>query len=91
MPCDGGESFEDQDTAAYLNGHFVAVKVDREEYPDLDAIDMDAVQAMTGQGGWPLSAFLRLRRPFFAGRTSPKESPARMPSFRQVLEGVEEA
>src|SRR5882762_1556174 len=52
------ESFEDSDVAAYMNGHLVCVKVDREERPDVDAIYMDAVQAMTGQGGWPLNAFL---------------------------------
>src|SRR5918996_5520258 len=50
------ESFEDEGTAAFLNRHFVAIKVDREERPDIDGIYMDAVQAMTGQGGWPLSA-----------------------------------
>ena len=52
------ESFEDEDTAALMNEHFVAIKVDREERPDLDAIYMDAAQAMTGSGGWPLTAFL---------------------------------
>ncbi len=52
------ESFEDEDTAALMNEHFVSIKVDREERPDLDAIYMDAAQAMTGSGGWPLTAFL---------------------------------
>ena len=86
------ESFEDAETAAYLNDHFVAIKVDREERPDLDAVYMDAVQAMTGQGGWPLSAFLTpVGRPFFAGTYFPKEPAHGMPSFRQVLEGIEEA
>jgi uncharacterized protein len=86
------ESFEDAGTAAFLNAHFVSIKVDREERPDLDGIYMDAVQAMTGQGGWPLSAFLTPEgRPFFAGTYFPKEATHGMPSFRQVLEGVVEA
>jgi uncharacterized protein YyaL (SSP411 family) len=86
------ESFEDEGTAAYLNEHFVAIKVDREERPDLDAIYMDAVQAMTGQGGWPLSAFLTpAGEPFFAGTYFPREPAHGMPSFRQVLEGIAEA
>jgi uncharacterized protein YyaL (SSP411 family) len=86
------ESFEDEDTAAFLNEHFVSIKVDREERPDLDGIYMDAVQAMTGQGGWPLSAFLTPDgRPFFAGTYFPKEPGHGMPSFRQVLEGIAEA
>jgi uncharacterized protein YyaL (SSP411 family) len=86
------ESFEDEETAAFLNEHFVAIKVDREERPDLDAIYMDAVQAMTGQGGWPMSAFLTPDgRPFFAGTYFPKEPAHGMPSFRQVLEGISEA
>jgi uncharacterized protein YyaL (SSP411 family) len=86
------ESFEDADTATFLNEHFVPIKVDREERPDLDAIYMDAVQAMTGQGGWPLSAFLTpAGAPFFAGTYFPKEPAHGMPSFRQVLEGIAEA
>ena len=83
------ESFEDEATAAFLNQHFLPIKVDREERPDLDAIYMDAVQAMTGQGGWPLSAFLTPDgRPFFAGTYFPGEPAHGMPSFRQVLEGI---
>ena len=86
------ESFEDEETAAFLNAHFVPIKVDREERPDLDAIYMDAVQSMTGQGGWPLSAFLTPEgEPFFAGTYFPKEPSHGMPSFRQVLAGVAEA
>jgi uncharacterized protein YyaL (SSP411 family) len=86
------ESFEDEETAAFLNAHFVPIKVDREERPDLDGIYMDAVQSMTGQGGWPLSAFLTPDgRPFFAGTYFPKEPAHGMPSFRQVLEGIAEA
>jgi len=86
------ESFEDEATAALLNANFVPIKVDREERPDLDSIYMDAVQSMTGQGGWPLSAFLTPRgEPFFAGTYFPKEPAHGMPSFRQVLEGIDEA
>jgi uncharacterized protein YyaL (SSP411 family) len=86
------ESFEDEGTAAFLNDHFVPIKVDREERPDLDAIYMDAVQSMTGQGGWPLSAFLTPDgKPFFAGTYFPKEPAHGLPSFRQVLEGIAEA
>ncbi|HEX6579615.1 MAG TPA: thioredoxin domain-containing protein [Actinomycetota bacterium] len=86
------ESFEDEGTAAFLNANFVPIKVDREERPDLDAIYMDAVQAMTGQGGWPLSAFLTPDgRPFFAGTYFPKEATHGTPSFRQVLEAIAES
>jgi uncharacterized protein YyaL (SSP411 family) len=86
------ESFEDEDTAGFLNANFVPIKVDREERPDLDAIYMDAVQSMTGQGGWPLSAFLTPDgKPFFAGTYFPKEPAHGMPSFRQVLEGITDA
>jgi uncharacterized protein YyaL (SSP411 family) len=86
------ESFEDAETASFLNEHFVPIKVDREERPDLDGIYMDAVQSMTGQGGWPLSAFLTPEgRPFFAGTYFPKEALHGMPSFRQVLEAIAEA
>jgi uncharacterized protein YyaL (SSP411 family) len=86
------ESFEDDDTASFLNANFVPIKVDREERPDLDAIYMDAVQSMTGQGGWPLSAFLTPEgKPFFAGTYFPKQPSHGMPSFRQVLEGIADA
>ncbi|MGZ8618651.1 MAG: thioredoxin domain-containing protein, partial [Actinomycetota bacterium] len=86
------ESFEDDETAALMNERFVAIKVDREERPDLDGIYMDAVQAMNGHGGWPLSAFLTPEgRPFYAGTYYPKAPAHGMPSFRQVLTGVSEA
>ena len=86
------ESFEDEGTAAFMNANFVPIKVDREERPDLDAIYMDAVQSMTGQGGWPLSAFLTPDgKPFFAGTYFPKEPAHGLPSFRQVLEGIADA
>ncbi len=86
------ESFEDEATAAVLNEGFVAIKVDREERPDLDAIYMDAVQQMTGQGGWPMSVFLTPDgRPFYGGTYFPPEPRHGLPSFRQVLEGVSRA
>ncbi|MEO5964239.1 MAG: thioredoxin domain-containing protein [Candidatus Limnocylindrales bacterium] len=86
------ESFEDEETAAFLNAHFVAIKVDREERPDLDQLYMGAVQALTGQGGWPMSVFLAPDgRPFFGGTYFPDTPRHGMPSFRQVLEGVRHA
>jgi uncharacterized protein YyaL (SSP411 family) len=86
------ESFEDETTAAYMNEHFVPIKVDREERPDVDSIYMDAVQAMTGHGGWPLTVFLDPDGvPFYGGTYFPPESRYGMPSFRQVLEGVTSA
>ena len=86
------ESFEDPQVAALMNQHFVPVKVDREERPDVDAIYMDAVQAMTGHGGWPLNAFLTPDGvPFYAGTYFPPEPRQGMPSWRQVLAGVAEA
>ena len=86
------ESFEDEATARYLNDHFVSIKVDREERPDLDQVYMAAVQAMTGGGGWPMSVFLTPEgRPFYGGTYYPDEPRHGMPSFRQVLEGVERA
>jgi len=86
------ESFEDEGIAALLNARFVAVKVDREERPDVDGIYMDAVQAMTGAGGWPMSVFLTPEgRPFYAGTYFPDEARHGMPAFRQVLEGIADA
>jgi hypothetical protein len=86
------ESFEDADTAALMNEHFVCVKVDREERPDLDGIYMDAVQAMTGQGGWPMTVFLTPEGgPFYAGTYFPKLDRPGMPSFRRVLAAVADA
>jgi uncharacterized protein YyaL (SSP411 family) len=85
------ESFEDEATAADLNASFVAIKVDREERPDLDAIYMDAVQAMTGHGGWPMSVFLTPDgRPFYGGTYFPDRPRHGMPSFRQVLARIGE-
>ena len=86
------ESFEDETTAAFLNGRFVSIKVDREERPDLDQVYMAAVQAMTGGGGWPMSVFLTPEgRPFYGGTYFPDEPRHGMPSFLQVLEGVDRA
>jgi uncharacterized protein len=86
------ESFEDEATAAFLNERFVAIKVDREERPDLDQIYMGAVQQMTGSGGWPMSVFLTPEgRPFYGGTYFPDTPRHGMPSFRQVLEGIDRA
>jgi uncharacterized protein len=86
------ESFEDPQVAAVMNEHFVCVKVDREERPDVDAIYMDALQAMTGHGGWPLNAFVRPDGiPFYAGTYFPPQPRQGMPSWRQVIEGVAHA
>ncbi|NLU72206.1 thioredoxin domain-containing protein [Streptomyces sp. HNM0575] len=83
------ESFEDQATADYLNERFVSVKVDREERPDVDSVYMEAVQAATGQGGWPMTVFLTpSAEPFYFGTYFPPGPRHGMPSFRQVLEGV---
>ncbi len=86
------ESFEDAATADYLNAHFVSVKVDREERPDVDAVYMEAVQAATGHGGWPMTVFLTPgAEPFYFGTYFPPEPRHGMPSFRQVLQGVHQA
>jgi uncharacterized protein YyaL (SSP411 family) len=83
------ESFEDPETARLMNDLFVCVKVDREERPDVDAIYMDAVQAMTGHGGWPLNAFITPDGvPFYAGTYFPPAPRQGMPSWQQVLGGV---
>ncbi|HEU4658688.1 MAG TPA: thioredoxin domain-containing protein [Capillimicrobium sp.] len=83
------ESFEDPDTAALMNEHFVCVKVDREERPDVDAIYMEAVQAMTGHGGWPLNVFATPDQvPFYGGTYFPPQPAHGMPSWRQVLVAV---
>ena len=83
------ESFEDPTIAAQMNRDFVCVKVDREERPDLDAIYMDAVQAMVGHGGWPLNVFLTPDcRPFFGGTYFPKTAQRGQTSFRQLLGAI---
>ncbi len=86
------ESFEDPGTAAYMNEHFVNVKVDREERPDVDAIYMEAVQGFTGQGGWPMTVFLDPDGvPFYGGTYFPPDEGRGMPSFRMVMEAVLDA
>ena len=85
------ESFEDQATADVMNDRFVSIKVDREERPDVDAIYMDAVQAMTGQGGWPMTVFLMPDgRPFFGGTYFPKVGRGGMISFTELLGRIDE-
>jgi uncharacterized protein len=85
------ESFEDPDTAALMNARFVNVKVDREERPDVDGVYMDAVAAMTGHGGWPLTVFLTpAGEPFLGGTYFPPEPRHGLPSFQQVLLAVSE-
>ena len=86
------ESFEDAATAAYMNEHFVSVKVDREERPDVDAVYMLATQAMTGQGGWPMTCVLTPDgEPFFAGTYFPPEPRHGSPAFPQILQALSEA
>src|SRR5215218_8981989 len=86
------ECFEVPEIAALMNERFVCIKVDREERPDVDAIYMDAVQAMTGHGGWPLNAFLTPEGvPFYGGTYWPPEDRQGMPGFRKVLEAVSDA
>ncbi len=83
------ESFEDEAVAQFLNAHFVAVKVDREERPDVDAVYMEATQALTGHGGWPMTVFTTPEgRPFYCGTYFPPEPRHGMPSFRQLLGSV---
>ncbi|AZM55159.1 hypothetical protein DMA15_23440 [Streptomyces sp. WAC 01529] len=86
------ESFEDEATAALMNEKFVNIKVDREERPDVDAVYMEAVQAATGQGGWPMTVFLTAdAEPFYFGTYFPPEPRHGMPSFPQILDGVHRA
>ncbi|NUS63844.1 MAG: thioredoxin domain-containing protein, partial [Saccharothrix sp.] len=86
------ESFEDEATAAYMNEHFVNVKVDREERPDVDAVYMAVTQALSGHGGWPMTCFLTPDgEPFYAGTYYPPSPRPGLPSFRQVLEAIDHA
>jgi uncharacterized protein YyaL (SSP411 family) len=86
------ESFEDAATATEMNANFVNIKVDREERPDVDATYMEAVQAMTGQGGWPMTVFLTPDlEPFFAGTYFPRDDRPGLPSFRRVMASLAEA
>src|SRR5215207_1513950 len=86
------ESFEDEETAQLMNERFVCIKLDREERPDIDSIYMQACQAMTGQGGWPLNVFLTPEQvPFHAGTYFPREQRGGMPSWPMVLQAVGDA
>src|SRR5436853_3695475 len=86
------ESFEDPAVAAVMNELFVNVKVDREERPDVDSIYMEAVQALTGQGGWPMTVFLTPdKQPFYGGTYYPNEPRHGMPGFVQVPEAIDDA
>lgn len=86
------ESFEDDETASFMNEHFINIKVDREERPDLDSIYMQAVVAMTGSGGWPMSIFLAPNlEPFYSGTYFPPVRHYNMPAFKDVLSGLAHA
>jgi Highly conserved protein containing a thioredoxin domain len=86
------ESFEDEETARFMNEHFINIKIDREERPDLDHIYMDAVQAMTGSGGWPLNVFLTPEgKPFYGGTYFPPKAMYNRPSWKDILNGVAQA
>jgi uncharacterized protein YyaL (SSP411 family) len=86
------ESFENEEVARLINQHFVSIKVDREERPDVDSIYMQAVQLMTGHGGWPMSVFLTPdAQPFYAGTYFPPDDRHGMPGFKRVLTQVAEA
>src|ERR1700761_4978684 len=86
------ESFEDAATAALMNERFVNIKVDREERPDLDGIYMQAVQAMTGHGGWPMTVFLTPEGvPFYGGTYFPRDDRQGMPSFTKIFNSVSNA
>ena len=83
------ESFENEDTARYMNDHFINIKIDREERPDLDHIYMDAVQAITGSGGWPLNVFLTPEgRPFYGGTYFPPRALHNRSSWTDVLAAI---
>ncbi|MEJ7587909.1 MAG: thioredoxin domain-containing protein [Ferruginibacter sp.] len=86
------ESFENQDTAQVMNGYFINIKIDREERPDLDHIYMDAIQAISGSGGWPLNVFLTPdAKPFFGGTYFPPVKAYNRPSWTEILHGVAQA
>src|SRR5688500_10846634 len=86
------ESFEDPETARLMNEHFVNIKVDREERPDIDAIYMEAIQTMTGHGGWPMTVFTTPDgTPFYGGTYFPPQDRHGLPSFRKLLVAVADA
>lgn len=83
------ESFEDEEVAAILNQHYISIKVDREERPDIDQIYMSVCQAMTGQGGWPLTIIMTPdKEPFFAGTYFPKQSKYGRPGLMDILHHI---
>src|SRR6478736_5060944 len=83
------ESFEDEATAELMNRNFVSIKVDREERPDVDAVYMEATQALTGHGGWPMTVFMTADgEPFYAGTYFPPEPRHALPSFSQLLDAI---
>ena len=85
------ESFEDEEVADYMNQYFIAIKVDKEERPDVDSIYMSVCQKLNGNGGWPLTIFmLPNQKPFFAGTYFPKRSRNQMPGLMNLLEAVKE-
>ncbi len=85
------ESFEDEETAELLNNHYVSIKVDREERPDIDSVYMEVCQAFTGSGGWPMSIFMTAeQKPFYAGTYFPPESRYGMPGFKELLHAIAE-
>ncbi|MCX8266446.1 MAG: thioredoxin domain-containing protein, partial [Planctomycetota bacterium] len=86
------ESFEDETTAKFMNEHFICIKVDREERPDIDDLYMSAVQKMTGSGGWPMSVWLTPElKPFYGGTYFPPTPAYGRPSFMMVLENLSKA
>jgi uncharacterized protein YyaL (SSP411 family) len=86
------ESFEDENTAKLMNENFVNIKIDREERPDLDHIYMDAVQTLTGSGGWPLNVFLTPEaKPFYGGTYFPPVRAFNRPSWQETLLGIKKA
>ena len=83
------ESFENREIASLMNQHFICIKVDREERPDIDSIYMSAVQAISGQGGWPMTVFLTPEgKPFYGGTYFPPEDRQGLPGFPRVLEAM---
>ena len=85
------ESFENEEVASYMNEHFICIKVDREEHPDVDHLYMDAVQAISGSGGWPLNAFVTPDRlPFYGGTYYPPRPAFNRPSWIQILQRMNE-
>ena len=86
------ESFENSETAKAMNDHFISIKVDREERPDIDSVYMSYVMATTGSGGWPMNVFLTPdKKPFYGGTYFPPEDRYGMPGFRKLMASISEA